>query len=351
MALGVVGVEQVVGRVTAYRRSELPAQVHRVLYADAQALAARGQVDVGGVAGEQDPVPAVRADQVRRVGEGADPQGVVPVDVLAGQALPRGGHLGEPWRYAVARRYGAALADDDAVDVVAQRRGHDHAPLDPFAQRPRAQPGTLDVGQEHLHACGGTGEVEPGRPPDRAATAVAADQVPAAQVDLHAVAEVGQPDESTPAPQVHAEFAGPVLENPLGRRLEDPAYPEIGARQGGEINDQATEMTDRAVLRLAEPGHQPALVETLRRPGGEPQAARLPVRLVETVDHHHARPAEQQFTGEHESGRSRPHNHDVGIHEPSSLRTNNRGNREPDDGEMLPESRCSARMGWQPVRQ
>ena len=31
--------------------------------------------------------------------------------------------------------------------------------------RPWPQPGTLDVGQEHLHACGGTGEVEPGRPP------------------------------------------------------------------------------------------------------------------------------------------------------------------------------------------
>lgn len=64
-----VGVEH--GSVPANGRGELPAQVHRVLDVEVQALAAGGEVDVGRVAGQQGAAGAV-AGCVGEAGQPAD---------------------------------------------------------------------------------------------------------------------------------------------------------------------------------------------------------------------------------------------------------------------------------------
>ena len=53
MALGVVGVEQAVGRGALDDLRQLPAEVHRVLDAEVQALAPDRRMHVCGVAGEE----------------------------------------------------------------------------------------------------------------------------------------------------------------------------------------------------------------------------------------------------------------------------------------------------------
>ena len=62
-ALGRVGVEQAVRHRAAPDGGQLPAEVRRIGEAEVEALAAEGRVDVGGVAGEQDPAPAVGLDE------------------------------------------------------------------------------------------------------------------------------------------------------------------------------------------------------------------------------------------------------------------------------------------------
>ena len=54
VALRLVGVEEALGRGAVDDLAELPAEVHRVLHAVLETLAAGGIVDVGGVAGEED---------------------------------------------------------------------------------------------------------------------------------------------------------------------------------------------------------------------------------------------------------------------------------------------------------
>ena len=73
MPLGLVGVEQALGRRPVDDLGQLPAEVHGVLDADAEALPAGRVVDVRGVAGEQDPSLSIGRGLPGGVGEPRDP--------------------------------------------------------------------------------------------------------------------------------------------------------------------------------------------------------------------------------------------------------------------------------------
>ena len=66
MALGLVGVEEAVRRCPLDHLGQLPAQVHRILHAGLEALAAVRRVHVRRVAGQEDPSVAVRRGLARR---------------------------------------------------------------------------------------------------------------------------------------------------------------------------------------------------------------------------------------------------------------------------------------------
>jgi len=70
VSFGVVGVEQAVRCPTLDRCGQLPAEVRGVLDAHAHPLPTGRQMDVRGVAGEQDPAAAIFGDLAGGVGEG-----------------------------------------------------------------------------------------------------------------------------------------------------------------------------------------------------------------------------------------------------------------------------------------
>jgi hypothetical protein len=77
MPLKLVRVQQAVGRRPVNHLGQLPAQVHRVLYADVQALATHGVVHVRGVAREEHASLPVGRRLPGQVGEAGDPGWVV----------------------------------------------------------------------------------------------------------------------------------------------------------------------------------------------------------------------------------------------------------------------------------
>ena len=98
-------------------------------------------------------------------------------DVLAGQPFPGGGDLLPRGRGRAAGGWGAALADDDAVDAVAERGRHHHAAGHLLAELAGGQVDAAHVREVHLDRGVAAGELEPAGAPDQTATAVAATAV------------------------------------------------------------------------------------------------------------------------------------------------------------------------------
>src|SRR6185437_16798108 len=79
--LGVVGIEQALRRSTVHDLSQLPAQVHRVLHADVEALAAHGVMHVRGIACKQHTSLPVGRSLPRHVREAGDPGRAVDTEI------------------------------------------------------------------------------------------------------------------------------------------------------------------------------------------------------------------------------------------------------------------------------
>src|SRR5689334_21025451 len=86
MTLGVICIEQAVGRYTLDDLRQLPAEVHRILQASAESLSADRRVDMCGVAGEQHASAAILRRLSRRVGETRDPGWTVHAVVSAARS-------------------------------------------------------------------------------------------------------------------------------------------------------------------------------------------------------------------------------------------------------------------------
>ena len=294
MPLGVVAVQQFRWRPAVHGGGQLPTEIDGVLDARVHALAAGRQMDVRGIAGQQDPAAAVLGRLAGRVAEGGAPGRRAMADVLAGQPLPALGDLGEAGRLGPLAGRPVLLAHHDPDHAVAQRAGHDHAARPGLAGHPRLDVRSADVGDEHLHGRGATGKIEPGRLADGAASAVAADQVarphPAFPVrgshgDVDTVAVTGEVDQFVPSADVRAQIRTPFGEHLLGLALRNTLAAEMRSLQHAEVDRQATEMAFVADLDVAEPGQQSALVEDFHGARGETESARLSGRCGKTFQH------------------------------------------------------------------
>ena len=83
MTLGVVGVQEALRGGPVDHLRELPAQVHRILHTEAEALSAGGVVHVRRVAGQEDSSHPVGRGLPRHVGEPGDPRRIVDPEVGA----------------------------------------------------------------------------------------------------------------------------------------------------------------------------------------------------------------------------------------------------------------------------
>ena len=175
VALGVVRVEELVRRRPPDHFGQFPAQVHRILDTGLEALATVRRMDVGGVAGQQDPSCAVGRGLTGRVGESGDRGRVVdavvrPIDgderrtEIAQGGFGRGADLS----------FGDQDADPPPVLGPAEGMDADRVAVDAPFRRVLAQFGLRDqVAGRRIRSR----ELDAGRPADQAASAIAADEI------------------------------------------------------------------------------------------------------------------------------------------------------------------------------
>ena len=125
MALGVIGVEQALRRRAFDHLRQLPAEVHRVLHTDVEALPADRRVHVRGVAREQHPSVAIRRGLPRHVGEPGDPGGLwtpksVPYAAMSASLRSRsvGSAVGSDVRFGHMTRTARSRNDFAVADLV-----------------------------------------------------------------------------------------------------------------------------------------------------------------------------------------------------------------------------------------
>ena len=178
--LGLVGVEQALGRGAPDDLGELPAEVDRVLHAEADPLSAGRRVDVRGVAGEQHASAAVGRRLPGGVGEPGDPGRVV--DARSRCRTPRSSASLRSARSGSPAGPSSLLGHDDPHGPPV--RPSRLSPWMPTASRRmphRRLLGHLDLGDQVAARRLAAGEIDAGRLADDAAPAVAADEVRRAQ--------------------------------------------------------------------------------------------------------------------------------------------------------------------------
>src|SRR5581483_5968686 len=139
-----------------------------------------------------------------------------------------------------------------------------------------------DVGEPHVDALAGTGEVDAGQLADRAPGAVAAGQVPGAQppravrrgeFDGDAVRVLAESGQLGAAAYLGAQFRGPLGQHGLGEQLRFPARAERAGVQHAVVELESAEVADRYRVHLTESVEQAALAELLDGAGRESERA------------------------------------------------------------------------------
>ena len=301
MPLGVIAVEQARRRPAVDLGGELPAQVHRVLEAGVQALAGRREVDMGGVARQQDAPGAVTGREAGGVAEPRQPAG--PRHPAVGSADPQQGgpELVERQRLGGRCPHPLWIEENDPGEAARparcriirvrvlrlQRYGQD-------AVGPRAVEGRRvdgrEIAQRAAQRLVGTGKADPGGPPHHAPPAVAPDHIPCAYglhgaagpADVHLdtaragapvvpVAPVGsgflaQPDDLVSAPDRDIQLPRALLQQLLGAGLGEEQRVAVPGVQRAEVQGgvQPREVPPRYGASAGqEPFHQAPLVHQL----------------------------------------------------------------------------------------
>ena len=212
MALVVVGVEQTVGRRPLDHLRELPAEVHRILHADVEALPTLRWVHVRGIAGEQHAAGAVRRRLPRHVREAGDPRRGVRPEVGAVRGDERVAEIIQRWialvldvllpQHDAVRP--AAFGSVDGTDAPALAAGADHGL---FAH--------LDLADDPAGRGVQSRELDAGDLPHQAAPAIAPDEVGRSQhraigqLDVDTLVVLREPDDFPAAEHRHAELVDP----------------------------------------------------------------------------------------------------------------------------------------------
>nr|WP_035736700.1 hypothetical protein [Glycomyces arizonensis] len=279
VAFGVVGVEQRLGGPAVDDCGEFPAQVDHVLHAGAQALAACREVEVCGVAGEEDSAVPVAVGLAGCVTVAREPARGVHAEVRSDD-LAEGGAEGFEGHRFVPVGDVVELVGDDAVPVGAEREYGEVAVLAAFLEDVViGRVGEVDVAEHGGHGCRGAGEGDAGEAAHSAAAAVAADEVLRAQArsvsefDGDAGRVLFEPLEFGTKSD-HRSGLGRVLgEQILHFGLHDDEQVRVARRSIGEVERErgVVRARSRAALR-EEAVEQSALVEDFER--ADMQAAR-----------------------------------------------------------------------------
>ena len=314
VALGVVAVEEARRGGPVDGPRELPAQVHGVLDAEVEALAAGGIVDVGRVAGQQYTSRPVARGLPAHVGEPGDPGRVVGAEVGAEDADE---HRAEVAQGRLAPRPELRLGHDDA-----ERRPvpHPAEAVDPggvVADPRRRLLGQLDLGDQVAPGRVPAWELDAGQLADQAAAAVAADQVSgpqrlaAGQPHLDPAVVRREPRHLTAVIDRHRQLGDPGGHDPLDLVLEDPQEVGMPRRRVADVQGRVAERHRRVRLPGGEePLDQAALVQHLERAREQAAGPRAGQLLVGApLDDRDVDPRQPQLPGQHQPGRATPDDH------------------------------------------
>ena len=278
MALGVIGVEQAVRRRALNHLSQFPAEIHRVLHADVEALSAHGRVYVGGVAGQEDAPVTVGRRLARHVGEAGKPGGAVDAVIGAVDGDERRADIGQ---CGFADRADVAFRQHDAHRVAVLQRTDG---MDPERILVKAQLrflGHLDLGDQPAHRRVPTGKVDARGLADQAAPAVAADHVrrperrAVIERDTHAGGVLRETRHLAPAIDRHAQLADPGGQDALDVVLGQREAIGVPGGKVADIQPDHVEAGDLGHLTLGEEAvGDAALVKHLD--GTRMQTARAP---------------------------------------------------------------------------
>ncbi len=292
-------------------RRELPAEVHRVLHAGVQPLAAEREMDVRGVPGQEHPALAVA---LREAGRAAEPRQQVPVAELhvdAHHPLHRLGELVGGERQIAVRRHHVELHRGEPVDA----RLHRDLRVHPALREPRAVEGLvrvdqLDVPGDPVDAGGGAREGDADELADGAGAPVTAHQVGAPELVVPGLAVHLDGDPvlvlGEPGDLVHPSHVGAELDRVLLQALLDVALRDaLGdhRRVDDVLQLQQAEVVGAGRAVVVEPV-QTALPEALQRPDLERLGPRPLRRLGELVEDDDVHPRQAQLTGQHQAGRA-----------------------------------------------
>jgi hypothetical protein len=208
---------------------------------------------------------------------------------------------------------------DETGRPVAERDRQDATGLGP------SEGGGVDDSEVAEHAGEGllgAGELDPGRLPDDAAAAVAADDVPGPQVrvahgDGDTVGVLREPGDGDAAGDRHTQSENPFGELALGLRLCQEQRVPVPAVQGGEVEPglQAGEVPSghRPALGQERVG-EPALVQHLDAARVQGERSRVALRRVASFQDPHPDSGQGQFPGQHQSGGAGAHHDHIGVH-------------------------------------
>ena len=239
VALVVVGVQEALRGGPVDHLRELPAQVHRVLHAEAEALPARRVVHVRRVAGEQDASRAVGRGLPRHVGEPGDPRGAVDPEV---GAVHRDQRLAQVAQGGLAARPELPLGHDDPDrPPVLHRCRRAWMPMASWRTPARRLLGHLDLGDQVAPRRIPAGELDAGCLADQAASAVAPDEIlrpqrPAVgQLDVDAGVVLREARHLASVVDPHRQLGDPGGHDPLDLVLPDPERVRMTRREVAHV--------------------------------------------------------------------------------------------------------------------
>lgn len=272
VAFGLVGVEQAHRRRPLDDLRQLPAQVHRVLHPEVQALPAHRGVHVGGIARHQDASTAVVGRLTGHVGEPGDEARAVRPVVRAVDAEQRGADVLEGrLAGAVPLRFDQGDADPSAFG------GADATPAPQTELRDLLH---LDLGMDPARRGIPSHEVDAGRLAHDAAAPVTTDQElrptgrAVRQRDVDAVVVLREAGHLALAPDGNPELVDPAGHDPLDVALQQ-GQPVVVA--GGEVADVQGDTGERLHLHRGPLGEEAVgdatLVQHLDGPRVQPPGA------------------------------------------------------------------------------
>jgi len=323
--LGMVGIEQVFGRCALGDQREFPAEVHRILHADIEAVPAGRIVDVRGIARQQHPALAIGLGLPRAVVEPRDRGGAVnavvgPIDRdeplpdvverrLAGLAHPV---LGEhdPHRTMV-------LVDDLAVaDLVFEPSEPMHAarivadtPFRLFGQFGlRDQVAYRRVRSRKRDAGGFAHHATPAVAPDEV---ISAQRPAVADLDIDAGSVLRKAGDREIPQDGYAELLDPAEEYAFDVLLPQPERIGMPTRKIADVQPDAGEPGSLHLLALLEEAlGNAALVEDFDRARMQPARPRADDFLVGALlDDHDVDARQRQLGGQHHPRRAATGDH------------------------------------------